>query len=878
MVNRRNSTGGLLGGANGVQLCLSLALLGGVVGCSSTSVSNPGGSSSTSTGTSTSTSTGTGTNPGVGGNSSNPIGGATSTSSAGGQSSQGTGTVGGTTSKSSTGSLVGGSGTLMNTPLGGTSTGGTGTRTVGGTTNLGGTKPVGGSTGSGNTSGSGGRTGTVTSATSVGGTSSATSSTVSTSPIPWINEKGVSGTNTVGIQGNWYAFSDKVTSTQTGNPYENGKYCVTGTAPGDGDSSTHWGVGIGLDMNLVGSDKQAFEYTGKITGFRIKLTGSAPVTPRVQFVDNLDGGVVPFVEATMGESAVYSIADALIPFEWDVTGAGRGVEGGVLYSLQILMDGGAKEGPIDVCIEEFEPIFDPNGNTNTDGPYINRNGFVQASDNAFGIQGPVYAISDGSSSSQVGNPYQDGKYCISGTFSGTGGDDWGAGIAFDLNKLPGSVARESFAYQGKVGGFRMKLTGSTPGPARVQFVIDEPSSGAQPFLAALLNTTMVYRIGWAQVPTSWDVSNQGQEVGASLYTVQLYLENVEAGPFEVCIEEFTPLAEAELSSAGQAAASGFRGIRTVDEAILQQEWESWKKHRLRDCNDGTACVPRDEGDCISEGIGYGMLLASAFDDRSLFDKFWAYYKKHRIQSNGLMTWKTNACGSDAASGTATDGDIDTAFALLQAACKWGGTYESDATTLINSIKTNEVTTCNGKLVLRAGAGYGGCDKTNPSYFAPGYYKVFASVTNDSSWTTLANDSYSLLSTVQGKMNGLVPNWTDQNGNIPSGDDGTYGPDASRTPWRIATDYVWNGEQKAVAFLDNVVKYVDGNSGVQRSLSPNSTYRGPLGLSAVHKDATMAKEYADAWLTTSVDDTTYFPGTLRPIYMLLATQKFSKGCY
>jgi endo-1,4-beta-D-glucanase Y len=182
------------------------------------------------------------------------------------------------------------------------------------------------------------------------------------------------------------------------------------------------------------------------------------------------------------------------------------------------------------------------------------------------------------------------------------------------------------------------------------------------------------------------------------------------------------------------------------------------------------------------------------------------------------------------------------------------------------------------MVLRAGAGYGGCDKTDPSYFAPAYYKVFATVMNDTSWNTLATDTYSLLSTLQGKMSGLVPNWTDSSGTIPSGDDGKYGPDASRTPWRIETDYVWNGEAKAVTFLDNVVKYVDANGGVQRLLSPNSTYRGPLGLSAVHKDAKKAKDYSDAWLTTSVDDTTYFPGTLRPIYMLLATQKFSKGCY
>ena len=60
----------------------------------------------------------------------------------------------------------------------------------------------------------------------------------------------------------------------------------------------------------------------------------------------------------------------------------------------------------------------------------------------------------------------------------------------------------------------------TPGPVRIQFVINEPQEGDQPFLAGLLNTTTHYRIDWAQVPTSWDVTNSGEEVGSSIYTLR----------------------------------------------------------------------------------------------------------------------------------------------------------------------------------------------------------------------------------------------------------------------------------------------------------------------------------------------------------------------
>ena len=60
-------------------------------------------------------------------------------------------------------------------------------------------------------------------------------------------------------------------------------------------------------------------------------------------------------------------------------------------------------------------------------------------------------------------------------------------------------------------------------------------------------------------------------------------------------------------------------------------------------------------------------------------------------------------------------------------------------------------------------------------------------------------------------------------------------------------------------------------------TPNSNFRGAAAMSGWQKDGTTAQAYTDAWLSTAVDDKTYFPGTLRPIYLLLAAQQFPKGC-
>jgi hypothetical protein len=704
-----------------------------------------------------------------------------------------------------------------------------------------------------------------------------------TDPVPFINENGnlPAGSNTFGIVGSWYAFGDGVTSTASGNPYRaEGLYCITGEAPGDEDFAAHWGAGMGLDLNNPdGETKLPYEFTGKLTGFRMTLTGTVPAAARIHFVNNLENDVTPFVPVVLDESVVYSIADAIVPLDWDVANSGERVENGVLYSIQVMVPGAEAAGPIDLCISEFEPIYEDGGPAVVDDAFVNRDGFVLPDTNTFGIQGPVYAIGDGTSTTQSGNPYKDGKYCVAGEFTGAA-DAWGAGIAFDLNKAPGGGERGAYAHSGKVGGFRIKLSGNTPGSARIQFIVNEPQDGDQPFLVAQMGTTMDYRIPWAQVPTSWDVANAGLEVGDSIYTVQLYLDGTEPGPFEVCVDEFLPLVEADLGSDAPAASAGYSGFKTIDPARLAAEYALWKKRHLVECSDGvSACVPRDEGDCISEGIGYGMLLAVGFDDQPTFDKLWTYYNNHK-GSTGMMDWQSSQCGATQQGGWATDGDIDVAFALYQASCKWGTTYLDDAKGVLTNIKNSSIEICNGKLLVKPG-NFGGCNgserHTNPSYLATAYFKVFATITGDATWTTLVDDSYTHLATVQGKMNGLVPDWADPAGNIPSGDRGQYGPDASRTPWRVATDYVWFQEPRAVTYLDNVYDYVEGAGGISRAQTPNSNYRGALAMSALQKDAATAQAYTDAWLTTSVDDESYFPGTLRPVYMLLLANQFPHEC-
>src|SRR5687768_5791133 len=119
---------------------------------------------------------------------------------------------------------------------------------------------------SGGTAGAGGMTGTGAGSAvgglpnTSGGSGSGGGST--TDPSVWINSKGKveSGSNSFGIEGYWYAFGDGETTTASGNPWSDGKYCVTGTSTA---TEGNWGAGIGIDLNGLASEKMPYAYEGK---------------------------------------------------------------------------------------------------------------------------------------------------------------------------------------------------------------------------------------------------------------------------------------------------------------------------------------------------------------------------------------------------------------------------------------------------------------------------------------------------------------------------------------------------------------------------------------------------------------------------------------
>jgi endo-1,4-beta-D-glucanase Y len=331
-------------------------------------------------------------------------------------------------------------------------------------------------------------------------------------------------------------------------------------------------------------------------------------------------------------------------------------------------------------------------------------------------------------------------------------------------------------------------------------------------------------------------------------------------------------------------------VRAADATTI---WNNFKAQHVVACGSQFRVTFSTESQTVSEGIAYGMLGAVGNSDRTTFDGLWAYYKQRR-NGNGFMNWKIDGCTTNATSdgmGSATDAELDAAMGLIQAECKWGGgAYRSDAIALLNAIRQHEVS---GNYVLPGDSwGGGGAGCINPSYFAPGYYRAFALVdtAQASFWNNLASAGYSQLNA--NGTTGLVPDWA---GSCASRG-GNYGWDAVRTPWRIATDYLWWGTAEAGTFLNRMASWASGAGGgayvvseVQTGYQTNGTklnmgarnsaFSGGFMLSAMGASQMAADEYAGAFLSVNqtLGDNAYFQRALRAVYVLLPAGLFPKGC-
>ncbi|MBQ8297810.1 MAG: hypothetical protein IJX77_08520 [Ruminococcus sp.] len=243
---------------------------------------------------------------------------------------------------------------------------------------------------------------------------------------------------------------------------------------------------------------------------------------------------------------------------------------------------------------------------------------------------------------------------------------------------------------------------------------------------------------------------------------------------------------------------------------------------------------------VSEAHGYGMLITASMAEydseaKEIFDGMYRYYKAHPsgIGPN-LMAWQqadngsaiVNASGAD----SATDGDMDIAYALLMADSIWGSdgeiNYKQAAVDVINDIMTYEVNKTDWILQLGDWAywseeGDQYYSATRSSDFIVQYMPVFAEATGDDRWMNVYESTYDIINNITAQYGtGILPDFIIKDSTtgefvpapanfLESENDGNFYYNSCRTPWRISMDYLINGNEDALAFAEALNSFIIG---------------------------------------------------------------------
>jgi len=330
----------------------------------------------------------------------------------------------------------------------------------------------------------------------------------------------------------------------------------------------------------------------------------------------------------------------------------------------------------------------------------------------------------------------------------------------------------------------------------------------------------------------------------------------------------------------------------------------------------------------SESHGHGMLLTAllaGFDSsaRADFDALYRFCRAHPSQySPDLMAWQqlgSNGTITPFETTSATDGDMDIAYALLLADKQWGSNqidYRGHALSIIRAtmdqvVNQSEWILMLGDWVKRSSSiAKFGCS-TRPSDFMPGHLRAFAAVdtANSAKWTNVIGKIVEIVKaqhTTGGSLRtGLMPDFEkkDKTGRyapvkgvfLESKEDGDYSYNSCRTPWRLAVDYILTGDDSLVPQLTVLNTWIKSTTGgdprkihpgyyvgngpngtpIKRVLSdgePNLPFMAPLMVSAMISSENQAWVNAlwDSLQSHSIDTNVYYGNTLKLLAMVVAS--------
>jgi endo-1,4-beta-D-glucanase Y len=360
-------------------------------------------------------------------------------------------------------------------------------------------------------------------------------------------------------------------------------------------------------------------------------------------------------------------------------------------------------------------------------------------------------------------------------------------------------------------------------------------------------------------------------------------------------------------------------------------YDAWRKRYIRTGLDSQCYVWSKDATtslCVSEGQGYGMVtvaLMAGYDPvaHQTYDSLYRYFKAHTLKLNPyLMGWAQNDEFLNIENDAATDGDMDIAYSLLLADVQWGSKvnglgidYKGEALKMISAIEAEEINLSTFS-ILKSNATKVDSKKREyfemrSSDFMPAHFKVFFNASGNNIWTKVISNNYALFDTMQNKYSakaGFLPDYiknTDEDpspkrGQCDGGPCNSYGYNACRVPWRIATDYLLYGDKNSKNLLKRINKWViDYTNNDPQRISPGYNLQGKGDITQDEHEKFAAVNYLAPFAVSAMVDSSnhywlnklwmsmlsydiknfdYYSNTIKMLDMIIVSGNYWKPSY
>ncbi|MEO8415957.1 MAG: glycosyl hydrolase family 8 [Ginsengibacter sp.] len=323
----------------------------------------------------------------------------------------------------------------------------------------------------------------------------------------------------------------------------------------------------------------------------------------------------------------------------------------------------------------------------------------------------------------------------------------------------------------------------------------------------------------------------------------------------------------------------------------------------------------DKNECVSEGQGYGMIVVALMagydtDAQKIYNGLYQYYKAHPAKrSPYLMAWAQTKTFKDVDGSSASDGDMDIAYSLLLANAQWGNNgsinYLAAAQLMIKAIKQQEINHETFSVLLSDAVEPDSEDyyDTRSSDFMPAHFKAFRKANHDNFWNKVVNKNYELFNFMQKEYSpdaGVVPDFIEHVNKKPNAArphyleskyDGAYNYNACRVPWRIATDFIMNGDKRSKEFVEKINTWIrETTQNNPDNISAGYTLEGDdiknrnyeaMSFIASFMVAAMVDANNQAWLNKlwtyvlnfNIDQFEYYGNTIKMISMIIVSGNY-----